>query len=75
MKKCIILRQVSFRMTISLFTVSVGNTCSAASPLPEDYSDSFGGDPITDDAPQDLFMRQVLYRNDASCGTVPDHTA
>ena len=49
--------------------------CSAASPLPEDFCANFGGDPITNDRPHDWIMRQVIYRYDASCGTVPDRTA
>ena len=75
MKSSIILRQVSYCITINLFTVIAGKTCSAVSPLPEDFSDNFGGDPITDDGPRDMFMRQVLYRNGASCGGVHDRTA
>jgi len=75
MKRFLILRQVSYRMTIILFTVFAANMCSAVSPLPEDSGDNFGGDPITDDRPHDLFMRQVLYRNSASCGTVHGRTA
>ena len=67
--------QVSYRMTIILFSVCTGNTCSAASPLVEEYFDNFGGDPFADDGPHDLFMRQVLFCNGASCGTVLDRTA
>ena len=74
-EKFIILRQGSYRMTIILFSVCTGNTCSGASPLLEDYCDNFGRDPFTDDRPHDLFMRQVLFRNGASCGTVLDRTA
>ena len=35
MKRFTILRQVPYRMTIILFTVIAGKTCSAVSPLPE----------------------------------------
>ena len=69
-KKHILYRQVSYRMTISLFQVCAGHTCSAVSPLPENFCDNFGGDPITDDGPHAMSMRQVLYRNGLSCGTV-----
>jgi len=58
-----------------LFSVCTGNTCGAASPLPEDYCDNFDGNPITGDRPHDPFMRQVLYRNGASCRTVLNRTA
>jgi len=75
MKRFIILQQVSFRMTIILFPVCAGHTGSAVSLLPEDFYDYFGGDHITDDSPHDWIMRQVLYRNSASCGTVCDRTA
>ena len=74
MKIFIILHQVSYPMTLNLFSVCAGNMCSAESPLPEDSCDKFGGDPFTDDRPHELFMRQVLYRNSASCGTVRDRT-
>ena len=46
----------------------------SVSPLPKDSCDKFGGDPFTDDGPHEPFMRQVLYRNCASCGTVRDRT-
>ena len=49
--------------------------CSAVSPLPADFYANFGRDPITNESPHDWIMRQVIYRYDASCGTVPDHTA
>ena len=49
MKRFLILRQVSYRMTIILFTVFAGNARSAVNPLPEDYLNIFYGDPITDD--------------------------
>ena len=62
-------------MTIILFTVIAGKTCSAVSPLPEDFYANFSGDPITDDRPHDTFMRQVTYRNGASCGAVMDCTS
>ena len=75
MKRFTILRQVSYRMTIILFTVSTGNTCSAVSPLPEDFYANYGGDPITGDSPHERSMRQVIYRNGASCGTVLDRSA
>jgi len=35
---------------------------SAVSPLPEDFYANFGGDPFTDDAPHDGFMRSVFSR-------------
>ena len=75
MKRITILRQVSYRMTLILFTVFVGKTCSAVSPLPHDFYANFGGDPITDDSPHEWIMRQVTYRNGASCGTVHNRTA
>ena len=62
MKRFTILRQVSYRMTIILFTVFTGNTCSAVSPLPYDFYAKFGGDPFTSDAPHDSFMRSVFFR-------------
>ena len=62
-------------MTTNLFTVFAGKTCSAVSPLPEDFYVNFGGNPIKDDRPHDMIMRQVSYRNGALCGTVPDRTA
>ena len=62
-------------MTLILFTVFAGKTCSAVSSLPEDFYTYFGGDPFTGDAPHDRFMRQVLHRNGASCGTVHNRTA
>ena len=74
-KRFSILRQVSYRMTISLFTVCTGNTYSAVSPLPEDFYDNFGGDHIADDRPHDRIMRQVVYRNGTSCGAVTDRTS
>jgi len=61
-------------MTLILFTVFAGMTCSAVSPLLEDFYANFGGDPIIDDSPHDWIMRQVIYRNGVSCGTVPDRT-
>ena len=68
MKMFIILRQVSYRMALILFPVFAGNMCNAVSPLPQDFYANFGGDPFTGDTPHDMFMRQVLYRNGASCG-------
>ena len=62
-------------MTLILFTVFAGKTCSAGSPLPEDFYANFGGDPFTGDTPDDIFKRQVLHRNGASCGTVHNRTA
>jgi len=53
MKRFTLLQQVSYRMTIILLTVFAGKTCSAVSPLPEDFYANFGGDPITDDSPHD----------------------
>ena len=61
-------------MTLILFTVFAGKTCSAGSPLPEDFHANFGGDPFTGDTPDDIFKRQVLHRNGASCGTVHNRT-
>ena len=68
MKRFTIIRQVSYRMTLILFTVFAGKTCSAGSPLPEDFHANFGGDPFTGDTPDDIFKRQVLHRNGASFG-------
>jgi len=62
MKLFIILRQVSYRMTIVIFTVIDGKTCSAMSPLPENFYANFGGDPFTGDAPHASFMRSVFSR-------------
>ena len=56
------LRQVSYRMTIVIFTVFAGKTCSVVSPLLEDFYADFGGDLLTDDAPHDSFMRSVFSR-------------
>ena len=47
-------------MTLIIFTVFAGKTCSAVSPLPQDFYANFGGDPFTDDAPHDDFMRSVF---------------
>ena len=60
--KNIFLGQVSYRMTLILFTVFARKTCSAVSPLPEDFYAYFGGDPFTDDSPHDGFMRSVFSR-------------
>ena len=65
----IILKIMSFRMTIVIFTVFAGKTCSAVSPLPEDFYANFGGDPFTGDAPYVIIMGQVLNHNSASRGT------
>ena len=62
-------------MPISLFTVFAGKKCSAVSPIPEDFYANVGGAPITDDSPYEWIMWQVIYRNGASCGTVPYRTA
>ena len=70
-----ILRQVSYRMTIILFTVFAGKMCSAVSPLLEDFYSNFGGDPITDESLHVWIIWHVIYCNGASCGTVPDCTA
>ena len=66
---------LSFRMTLILFTVFAGKTCSAVSLLPQDFNANFSRDPFTGDAPHDMFMRQVLHRNGPSCGTVHNRTA
>ena len=71
MKMFIILQQVSCCMTLILSTVFAGKTCSAVSPLPEDFYANFGGDLIPDDSPHDEIMRQVLYRNGALCSKYP----
>jgi hypothetical protein len=55
-------------MTLILFSVFAGKTCSAVSPLPEDFYANFGGDPFTDDAPHDSFMRSVLFRRERPYG-------
>jgi len=47
-------------MTLIIFTVFAGKTCSAVSPLPQDFYANFGGDPFTDYAPHDNFMRSVF---------------
>ena len=60
--------QVSFRMTIILFTVCAEKTSSAVSPLPEDFYDNFGGDPFTDDAPHNSLMRSVFIRMEQPYG-------
>jgi len=59
MKIFIILQLVSYPMTIVIFKVFAGKTCSAVSPLPQDFYANFGGDPFTGDAPHVMFMRQV----------------
>ena len=48
-------------MTIILFTVFAGKTCSAVSLLPHDFYANFGGDPFTSDASHDSFMRSVFF--------------
>jgi hypothetical protein len=70
-----LLRLLSYRMTLILFTVFAGKSCSAVNLLPQDFYANFSGDPITGDAPHDMFMRQVLHHNGASCGTVHNRTA
>jgi len=71
-KKHILLRQVFYRMTIILFTVFAGKTCSAVSPLPQDFYANFGGDPFTDHPPHDRFMRSVFFRmNDRTASFMP----
>ena len=75
LKRHTLLRQVSYRMTFNIFLVCTGNTYSAVSSPPEDFNENFGGDPITDDSPHDWIMRRVVYRNNASCGAVPDRTS
>ena len=55
-------------MTIVFFKVFAGKTCSAVSPLPQDFYAKFGGDPFTDDAPHDSFMRSVFFRMDPPYG-------
>ena len=55
-------------MTIILFTVFAGKTCSAVSALPEDFYTNFGGDPFIDDAPHDSFMRSVFFRMERRYG-------
>jgi len=47
-------------MLLIIFTVIAGKTCSAVSPLLEDFYANFGGDPFTDDAPHDGFMPSVF---------------
>ena len=74
MKIFIILQLVSFRMTIVIFTVFAGKTCSAVSPLLEDFYANFGVDPFRGDTPHDIFMRQVLHRKGDLCGTVHTRT-
>ena len=61
MKIFIILRQVSYSMTLILFTVFARKTCSAVSPLPEDFYVNFGGDPFTGDAPHERSMWSVFF--------------
>jgi len=67
--------RIRYPMTLILFTVFAENTCSTVSPLTQDFYANFGGDPLTGDAPHDMFMRQVLHGNGASCDTVHDRTA
>ena len=56
-------RQVSYCMTLILFTVFAGKTCSGVSLLPQDFYANFGGDPFTGDAPHDMIICQVLHHN------------
>jgi len=51
-------RQLSYHMTLILFTVFAGKTCSAVSLLPQDFYANFSGDPFTGDARHDMFMRK-----------------
>ena len=64
----IILHLVSYCMTIVIFTVFAGKTCSAVSPLPHDFYANFGGDPFTGDAPHDSFMQSVFFRMERPYG-------
>ena len=57
MKIFIILQLVSYRITLILFTVFAGKTCSAVSPLPEDFYANFDGDPLL-----------MTHRMTTSCG-------
>ena len=50
-------RQLSYCMTLILFTVFAGKTCSAVSLLPQDFYANFTGDPL-----------QVTHRMICSCG-------
>jgi len=61
-------------MTIVIFTVFAGKTCSVVNPQPKDFYASFGGDPFTSDTPHVMFMRQVLHHNGTWCGTVHART-
>jgi len=59
-------------MTIILFTVFAGKTCSAVSPLPHDFYVNFGGDPFTEDPPHDCFKQSVFFRiNDRTASFMP----
>jgi len=57
-------------MTVILFTVFARKTCSAVSPLPEDFYANFGGDLIPDDSqhsqanalPEQLFLNKFNSR-------------
>jgi len=55
-------------MTLILFTVFAGKTCSAVSPLLQDFNANFGSDPFTDDAPHDNFMQSVFSRLEGPYG-------
>ena len=74
-KKRMLLRQVSYRMTINLFLVLCRTYMQCGEYSAGGFYANFGGDPFTGDAPHDMFMREVLHRNGASCGTVHDRTA
>jgi len=60
------------RSAFSKFLVRAGHTCGAVSPLPEDFLNSFSGDPISDAwavycmrvasfTPQWRFVRHCMY--------------
>ena len=48
-------------MTIILFTVFAGKTCSAVSLLPHDFYANFSGDPFTGDAPHDTYVQAASF--------------
>jgi len=53
-----LLRQLSYRITLILLTVFAGKACSAVSPLPQDCYAKFSRDPLTGDAA--MALRAVL---------------
>ena len=55
-------------MTLILFTVFAGKTCSAVSLLPQDFYANFWGDLFIDDTPHDSFMRSVFFRMEPPYG-------